>query len=233
MATDAAPTLLLTRPLADAKRFASLLPEWRAVIAPNLRIDPVAHDVATLAAARGLVFTSAHAVRFAGAGRGRLALCVGGRTGQAARDAGFDVREGDGFAESLLPLIAASPVPLLHPHGRHLARELPVPGMVVYDQIALPLTDQARALLAGDAPVVLPLFSPRSARLLSAEARDARAPLWLVAISQAALAAWDAPKTGQAIAATPDAAAMAATIRALPLAEHNDRRRVEQRNMPD
>ncbi|MBK4214694.1 uroporphyrinogen-III synthase [Paracoccus caeni] len=232
MATDAAPLLLLTRPQADSERFAAMLPEWPAVISPILRIEPVAHD-ADLRAAEGLVFTSSHAVGFAGPGRGRLALCVGGRTGAIARQAGFDVREGNGFAESLLPLIKASPVPLIHPHGRHLAKVLPVPGVVVYDQIALPLSDAARALLAGDAPLVLPLFSPRSARLLAAEARQARAPIWTVAISAAALAAWDADSAGHAVAARPDAKAMAAAIRLLPVAEHNARRRVEQRNAPD
>ncbi|WP_207103075.1 uroporphyrinogen-III synthase, partial [Paracoccus shandongensis] len=183
MSSATRPVLLLTRPQADSQRFAAMLPEWRAVISPILRIVAVDHDGAALRDAPGLVFTSAHAVGAAGPGRGRLALCVGGHTAQAARKAGFAVQVGNGFAESLLPLIRDAGVPLVHPHGRHLARELPVPGMVVYDQKALPLGDEARAVLAGDAPVVLPLFSPRSARLVAEAARGARAPLWPVAIS--------------------------------------------------
>ena len=39
--------------------------------------------------------------------------------------------------------------------------------MIVYDQQAVPLTNEAGALLAGTAPVILPLFSPRSARLVA------------------------------------------------------------------
>ncbi len=205
--------LLLTRPEADSRRFAAMLPEFRAVISPILRIEPVAHDAARLHAARGLVFTSAHAVASAGPGHGRLALCVGGRTAQVAREAGFTTREGNGFAESLLPLIEAVEMPLIHPHGRHLARELPVEGMVVYDQIAQPLNADARALLAGETPVLLPLFSPRSARLLAAQTGESCAELWIVAISPAAAAAWSGPCSGQITAASPTADAMAAAIR--------------------
>lgn len=196
-----------------------MLPDWQAVISPVLRIKAVDHDSGPLHAAPGLIFTSAHAVPAAGPGRGRLALCVGGHTAQVAREAGFDVREGNGFAESLLPLIEAAGVPLIHPHGRHLAKRLPVPGVIVYDQQAMPLNEQARALLAGDAPVVLPLFSPRSARLASKAARGARAALWPVAISHAALAAWAAPSAGHAVADRPEATAMVAAIRRLPVAE--------------
>lgn len=223
MAGKTAPraVLLLTRPAADSRRFAALLPGWRAVISPILRIVPVAHDAARIHGAAGVVLTSAHAIDAAGPGAGRLALCVGGHTAQVARQAGFDVRQGDGFAESLLPLIAAADIALIHPHGRHLAKTLPVEGVVVYDQIAQPLTPDALTLLAGDAPVVAPLFSPRSARLLADAVRGARAPIWPVAISPAAMDAWDAPRAGHAIADAPDAAEMAAAIAALPVAEHS------------
>ena len=94
-----------------------------------------------------------------------------------------------------------------------------MPGITVYDQQALPLSAAGRALLRGQAPVVLPLFSPRSARLAAQAARDAAAPLWLAAISAAAAAAW-----GQAggpvparrvVADAPDAGGMARVIAAL------------------
>lgn len=209
------PRLLLTRPEADSRRFAAMLPEWEAVVSPILRIAPVAHDAARLHGAQGLVFTSANAVQSAGPGRGRLALCVGARTAEAARNAGFDIREGNGFAEGLLPLIEAAGVPLIHPHGRHLARALPVEGMVVYDQIAQPLNDAARTLLAGPGPVVVPLFSPRSAELLSAELGGCRAEIWAVAISDAAMACWRQGSGCRAIAEHPSAEAMAKTIRRL------------------
>lgn len=213
MPSDLRPTLLLTRPEPDSRRFAALLPEFSVVISPILRIVPAPHDAARVQSAPGLVFTSAHAVTFAGRGEGRLALCVGGRTASVARDAGFSVREGGGTAESLMPLIAAAEVPLLHPRGRHVAQELPVESVIIYDQIACPLSDDAQHLLAGAAPVILPLFSPRSARLLSAAMGRARAPLWIAAISRAARAGWTAQVIREAMAGAPTAEAVAAAIR--------------------
>lgn len=209
------PRLLLTRPEADSRRFAAMLPEFEAVISPILRIEPVTHDRARLRQAPGLVFTSANAVPLAGPGQGRLALCVGGRTAAVARSAGFDVREGNGFAEGLLPLIDAAEIPLIHPHGRHLARKLPVEGVVVYDQQARPLNQPARNFLQGFDSVFLPLFSPRSAQLLSHELLGACAPVWAVAISAPAIGAMKAPLAGQIIAVSPSAEAMAKATRAL------------------
>ena len=221
MPPDALPVLLLTRPEPASRRFAAEaaplgLP---VVIAPVLRIAPVAHDAARLAQARGLVFTSAHAVPAAvaagAAGQGRPAICVGPATAEAARAAGFDVTEGPGDALRMLPLLAELGEGWLHPHGAHVAKRLPVPGMVVYDQLPQPLTEAALKALAGRGPVILPLFSPRSARLLSAEAGQARAPLWLVPISPAAGAEWRAAQARLAVAPTPDAAGILRAIATL------------------
>ena len=214
------PILLLTRPGDDSERTAAQIGA-DVIVAPILQIVPVDHDGAALAQAPGLVFTSAHAVASAGPGRGRPAICVGERTGQVARDAGFAVIQGAGTADSLVPLIAASPVPLVHPHGRHLAQRLAVPGIVVYDQRPQPLTARARAALMGARPVVVPVYSPRSARLLGGMAAGARAPLWLVAISDAAAAAWTAPAARRAVADQPSGRAMDAAIRAMLAAEQS------------
>lgn len=214
------PILLLTRPGDDSERTAARIGA-DVIVAPILQIVPVDHDGAALAQAPGLVFTSAHAVASAGPGRGRPAICVGERTGQVARDAGFAVIQGAGTADSLVPLIAASPVPLVHPHGRHLAQRLAVPGVVVYDQRPQPLTARARAALMGARPVVVPVYSPRSARLLAGMAAGARAPLWLVAISDAAAAAWTAPAARRAVADQPSGRAMDAAIRAMLAAEQS------------
>lgn len=215
MPSRAMPTLLLTRPEADSRRFAAMLPGVRHVISPILRIVPVPHDGARLAAAEALVFTSQHAIPVAGPGRGRTAFCVGPRTAALARDAGFAVIEGPGDAERLEPMLKASDLRLLHPHGRHVARHLPVEGMVVYDQQPLPLSSEVHALLAGAGPVILPLFSPRSARLLAAEAGPVRASLWLAPISRAAQEAWSGPVDRCEVAQSPDAEGLAAAIRRL------------------
>lgn len=185
-------TVLLTRPEADSRRFAALLPDLPVLISPILRIVPVPHDRARLAQAAGFVFTSAHGVAAAGHGGGRPALAVGPRTAAVARDAGFIVTEGPGDASGLLDMIAASAVPLLYPRGRHVAQKLPVEDIVVYDQEPLPLSDQAMELLAATGPVILPLFSARSARLLrAAMPPHPVAPLLLAPISRAAMAGWN------------------------------------------
>lgn len=224
------PTLLLTRPRAASRRFADALAHLGmcTVISPILRIVPVAHDAQALAAARGLVFTSTHAVPAAGAGRGRPAICVGPATAQAARDAGFDVTEGPGDAAGLAPLLDGlgglddlDGGGWWHPHGVHVAARLPVRGMVVYDQQALPLTAEARALLSGAAPVILPIFSARSARLLADAAEGARAPLWIAPISAAAGVCWTVDAARMAVALRPDPAGVLAAVETLVASEQS------------
>lgn len=211
------PGLLLTRPEPAARRFAARLarPGLGIVISPVLRIEPRPHDRAAIDAARGLVFTSVHGVRAAGAGRGRPAICVGPATAKAARKAGFAVTVGPGDAQGMLGLLGDLGPGWLHPHGAHLAQRLPVPGVVVYDQIAQPLTAEAVALLAGPAPVVLPLFSPRSAALVATAVGRPRAALWVAPISARAAAAWQAPQERMVVAPSPDAAGVAAAVETL------------------
>ena len=218
-----APTLLLTRPEPAARRFAAAVAHLglATVISPVLRIAPVAHDAARLEGARGLVLTSVHAVPAAGPGRGRPAICVGPATAQAARAAGFSVTEGPGDAAGMMPLLQELGAGWLHPHGAHVATVLPVPGMVVYDQLAQDLTPAARGLLDGPAPVILPLFSPRSARVLAAQAKGARAALWLAPISPAAALAWGGPAARVAVARAPDAGGVLAAIESLLGAEQS------------
>lgn len=221
MPSRAQPTLLLTRPVDDSRRFAALLPDLPALISPVIRIEPVPHDAQALAAARVLVFTSGHAIAAAGPGRGRRAYCVGPRTAELARAAGFDVVQGPGDAEGLMPILRKVDEPLVHPHGRHLAKVLPVEGIVVYDQHPVPLNDEARKLLAGTAPVILPLFSPRSARLIADQIGESPAPLWIVAISAAALHSFGLDVARRVVAQTPDAPALAAAIRHILDREHS------------
>ena len=213
---DSAPVVLLIRPQEAAERFAARIAPMglRALISPMLRIVPVPHDAAALQAARGLVFTSENGVRFAGPGRGRPAWCVGPRTAKVAAAAGYDAITGPGDAARLIPLISDLGPGWLHAHGTHLAATLPVPGVVVYDQQALPLSAPAQTLLRGRAPVILPLFSPRSARLAAQAfaplaAGGPLAPLRLIAISEAARRAWQShwphPPLPAVVTDTPDA----------------------------
>ena len=105
--------------------------------------------------------------------------------------------------------------------GLREAAELPAEGVVVYDQVAVPPTPEAQAVLAGAAPVLLPLFSPRSARLAAAACAGAAAPLRPLAISAAAASAWGRSGEAAPVAAAPDAAAMEALVRAAVAAEQS------------
>ncbi|WBU64528.1 uroporphyrinogen-III synthase [Paracoccus aerodenitrificans] len=214
------PVCLLTRPQAQSEDFAAGLAGIDYLISPILKIVPLPFDSTAIAEAPGLVFTSANAVAFAGPGQGRLALCVGPQTGEAARQAGFEVTTGPGDAEGLMPLLDIRR-DWLHLHGRHLARELPLAGIEVYDQQALPLNAAADAALAGSRPVILPLFSRRSAGILSDAVRDARAAIGIVAISEAVESAYSGPADARIVAAQPDRAGMVATIRMLSQTERS------------
>lgn len=208
--TEPRPPLLLTRPAGSATGFAAAFharfgADWPLILSPLLEIVPLTPPEAELARARdagAVIFTSASAVApFAALSppRGRLAWCVGGATARAAAAAGFDTRPAGGDAVSLIALILeqSDSTPLIHARGRHLAADLrgalcaagrDCDEITVYDQRALPLTDAALAALAGAAPVLAPVFSPRSARFLAAAAQGARAPIWAAAISAAAAA---------------------------------------------
>lgn len=211
------PIVLLTRPEAQSRRFSAVLRGAEVVIAPILRMVPLDYDRGAADRARRLVFTSENAVALAGQGRGRPALCVGPRTAAAARAAGFDAVEGPGDARGMMPLLADWS-DALHLHGVHRAADLPVAGLAVYDQQPQPLGPDAHRVLAGAAPVILPLFSPRSARLLTGElaACPPVAPLSVAAISRNAAAEWRvAPGVPVSVAPAPNAAAMQALVQSL------------------
>lgn len=148
------------------------------------------------------------------------ALCVGERTAAAARMAGFPATVAGADAAGLLAALPAlaqgARVVVVRgedtacPIARHLStRGVETAEMIVYAQRPQPLGAEARALLAGGAPVVVPLFSPRSAALFAAAATGSAAPLWIVAISGAARGGLGPIEPARAIvAATPDGEAM-------------------------
>jgi uroporphyrinogen-III synthase len=200
------PGLLLIRPEPASRRFLAQLSATQerplaAEISPLLAIEPLPVTLPDLPWS-GLVFTSENGVAQAGRfglPRGLVAWCVGAQTMQAALDAGFLATSADGDAKALIRLILESgtPGPLLHIRGEHsigdVAKNLshqgcPCHEIAAYAQSVLPLSDNARVLLAGARPVVIPMFSARSASLLLPY-MPAAAPLHVVAISKAVAAA--------------------------------------------
>lgn len=174
----------------------------RVVISPLMapRFLPVRLDAVPCKAIILTSQTGAEAAARMKADLPDLAFCVGDRTAEAARAAGFAVQSAQGDAEDLLRLILGqSRGPMVHLRGREargdLARRLSAAGVptteiVVYAQEEQPLTEEAMALLTGSAPVVVPLFSPRSAEILGAFCQTiaALAPLTVIAMSPAVAA---------------------------------------------
>lgn len=226
-------TLLITRPEAAARRFllaveAEMGPCVRAVLSPVMRIVPV--PGLSVPVCDALVLTSEHGVsaaRALGVPAGTRCYCVGDQTAQTARAAGYDAISAGGDAETLLALLAKERPGgrLLHLRGEHArgavvsrlrSMGLEAQEVIAYRQEPLPLTGAARKLLAGNDPVVLPLFSPRSASIF-VEAVDIRAPLHIVAMSRAVAAeVADLGADTVMVADRPDGPAMiAATCRRL------------------
>lgn len=179
------PALLLTRPEAQSRAFGELVeaahPGAEIVISPLLRIEPTLPQ--RLPEAEALIFTSQNAVAEYTAlspAEGRAAYCVGPRTAEAARAVGFAAHSGGQNAEALIHHIRQQnpTASLLHPTGRHrrgdVAARLRQSGLdareiVVYDQLEQDLSVRAKALLASQWPVVVPLFSPRTAEIFCAQ----------------------------------------------------------------
>jgi uroporphyrinogen-III synthase len=194
--SDAQVPILLTRPREASDRFVARLRAegigLPVLISPVLRIEPCEADMPADMA--GAIFTSKNGVA-AVPGRNLPAWCVGWATADAAEVKGWRAIAAEGEAQSLLRRILADAPEgkLVHFRGEHMrvdvAARLRESGfeavdIVAYRQEAEPLCEEARALLERENPVILPLFSPRSAAQV-AKAGPFRAPLLIVAISDA------------------------------------------------
>jgi uroporphyrinogen-III synthase len=224
MTQQSHPSLLLTRPDAQSQRFAGevaarfgamdvvisplLVPRFLPVTPPN-GID-------------GVIFTSETGVAAAVAAgvqaEGAPAYCVGARTAAAAQTAGFDARDAQGDWQDVAAMIAreGGQKSLVFLCAReaatHLQTALTVAGhnierVEVYTQDTQSLNPQAQALLTGVRPVILPLFSPRSAQVFCAQAQPT-APIYLLGLSSAVVGAFTLPFARRAVAHRPNSAAL-------------------------
>lgn len=233
-ASSLRPTLLLTRPVAQSRRFAQAFTarfggDWSIVTSPLSRLDilPVALPLEGM---ETLIFTSETGVAAflkLSTRRDLRAWCVGDRTAEVARSAGLQVAVGPGDGDRMIRLILdeAPRGPMLHVHGRHMAVDvadvltkagLKAGGVTVYDQVALPLAPKALDLLQGPHPVLLPLFSPRAALLMTKATPLSHAPLLIAAISSAvARAAAPLHPQQMEVAREPNAAMMLDALQGL------------------
>ncbi len=181
--------LLLTRPDAAAKTFWDSLPEalrgaLHPIYSPLIHIRPLKPRL-HLDRYDGLIFTSSRAVWMTPIGDGRPAFCVGPATTAAARTRGWQGIQSGGTAEELVTQLSQDRPrgTLLHLAGTHtrgaVAPSLTRAGIqtdyvAIYEQMQLGLTDKARGLMAGTHPVLIPLFSPLTARHLANDVRKAK-----------------------------------------------------------
>lgn len=226
------PAFLLTRPMAQSTRFAASLrsrfgPDLSITISPLIAPSFLAPAFPDLKPAC-LIFTSETGVDSFARHPARpkdlpsLAYCVGDRTAQAARLAGLRAISANGDATNLVERIkqdkAAGPV--LHISGAQtrgdIARHLSdagydVAALVLYEQQQQEMTAEAKTLLLGENPVMVPLFSPRSATLFLAQLSrvEANAPLFFSALSNAvAEPLVQQGRLAHCVAAKPTAAAL-------------------------
>ena len=232
-------SILLTRPAAQSKRF-SLMLQARLrdveivvspLISPRFRIVSAPVQVFS-----GVIFTSEVAVQACVQNpvllqqqRGKVAWCVGDRTAIAAQMAGFEARSAMGGVESLFSLIySAKPQGvLLYLRGsettgnlgsRLLSAGIETFEIILYDQLFQPLNDAAISVLRQKTPIIVPIFSPRTARFFAQSWEDhaASAPLYLAAMSEnVACALASLPHRAIEIAERSDAVSMCDAVEKL------------------
>lgn len=193
------PVLILTRPESASHIFwEGLQPGLRSrltlLISPLMKIVPTGAAV-DLAGIEGVIFTSSNGVACAPPARQIPAFCIGTKTTDAARTAGWPARMMGQNADQLVAnlLVEHAATPLLHLGGNHLRGDiaarltqagLPTRTARVYDQILQPMSTEAQAAICDDQRTIVPLFSPRTAEHFIGHCRNFKAVTY-IALSDA------------------------------------------------
>ncbi|CUH79748.1 uroporphyrinogen-III synthase [Tritonibacter multivorans] len=193
--------LLMTRPTEGNTRFLALLPEalkaqFNVVESPLIQIASTGEKPA-LQDTDQVIFTSQNGVEVASVSTSmrRPALCIGPQTTQRACELGWDAKmAGENSGEFLRTLLKMPAVGrLLHLRGTHsrgaIAQTLRQGGIdcreqVVYSQDLLEFSATANRLIKSDIPLIVTLFSPRTARHF-AQIMPHRQHLTLIVLSDA------------------------------------------------
>jgi len=180
--------ILLTRPAGLSQSFAKMLVDG------GVNPDHIHHAPAFKIALKTdwtppppgtlLILTSQNGVRAAAQNMTPdqyRAICVGDKTSRLAQELGFDAQFGGTTVAELLTSFPGPLAPVCHLRGAHttddIAAQLTALGhsatqIITYDQPEIPWKDAQYALLRGGTPVVLPLFSPRTAQLVCSRHHD-------------------------------------------------------------
>lgn len=160
-----------------AKEFLSdldLISPPKVIFSPLLKIE--AEGVPKESEA--VVFSSRNGVKFSTNGKGRDAYCVGLKTAELAEKRGFQVQVVAETATELISIMVSNPShkPVTHLRGEHARGDICsslnranilCEEQIIYSQKAVDLTPEAKMLLRSKTAVVAPIFSPRTAKLLS------------------------------------------------------------------
>ncbi|MBT8456316.1 MAG: uroporphyrinogen-III synthase [Rhodobacteraceae bacterium] len=195
-----------------------------SLIAPVITIEPVGNSVDTSRYA-GVIFTSSNAVPDRAERAGMAAYCVGDRTADVARAAGYSAVSASGDADALVKEIGAKRAEgsLLHMRGetargdiaeRLIQAGVPTDEVITYRQVAIALAPDVMETLMNAPAILAPVFSPMSAAALAKSLEPAGLAPTIVAISRSAADAYTGPISAREVAATPDANAMADLIAA-------------------
>lgn len=217
----------MTRPRRASLAFLDALPQQiaarvRPVLSPLIELVGLDAKV-TLDGLAGVVFTSANGVHFAPTGNGLPAYCVGPATTKAASAKGWQARQMGATSDDLVRDMADEPVdgPLLHLAGVHtrgrIAPRLCELGfetrhVALYDQALQNPTPEAQALLCGEEMVIVPLFSPRTAKQFAKSAESLTSSSVIALSDTVADALGGADVAQLVIAQSPDAHGMVRTM---------------------
>ena len=200
-ANDTLPEIILTRPVKEARDFSerilTRLPEVKIIISPLITIKFTTPKV-DLTAFDGIIFTSSNgvkAIKNLSIPQNMPCFAVGPKTAQQASKLGFLASQGPGNADDLINLILSRPSfgRLLHISGEHthgnISKQLTQVGhscehLVAYKQETRSLTAEALDAFKRRTPLILPLFSTRTAQLLITQ----NVPLehsYMIALSEA------------------------------------------------
>lgn len=230
------PIVLLTRPTESSERLAATIRtelSLNSVISPVLRFErkEVSEKIDTFSA---LILTSPNGARYLAdleIPENMICYTVGDRTAQIVSELGLVTRSASGDSNDLVELVLGDPPAgkCLHLRGEHargdISHRLNSAGVaceecVFYQQIAQNLTGEALELIHTRKTALLPLFSPRSAALVSAEV-NLHDDVWVVAMSEAVADKLGAGFAGHVtVAERPDEAAMLDALRQLPPVRH-------------
>lgn len=218
------PQIIVTRPAVQGAAFAQML-GLPVILCPLIKIVSIA-VTDDLSDAAHVIFTSVNGVAQAerlGVPVTAQAWCVGTKTAQAAKAAGFGVHDAGGDSADLIALMMGQNLigRMVHISGQHVQVDVaanlsqagvPCQRIAAYDQIVLAPTDAALGVVQGQAPIILPLFSVRTAQA-AATLRPIAAPLHVVTMSESiARAAAPLAPVSVTTVKTPDNSAMITSV---------------------